>query len=181
MVIEKKLITENTAKALRNRINNMRSLESNKEESDKQFISKYIAVSEQISNVRVRTSINGHYIETDEPESLGGSNKAPSPVDLLFAAIANCLEVSGLMYLGLSNLKIKSLKVQVEAYFDKRCALINGPMAGLYDISYKWFVETDENLKKIEKILAKVEKTCPVVGSLKRNHDDDISETIVIL
>ena len=168
----KKLLTQETIEAYTKRFQSMMELKFS-EEGDKKYIEEVIAEAEQINNLHVRTRINDITIDNDEPESLGGSNKAPRPMDTLLASLANCLEISALLYFSFSNLKINTVKVQVKATFDKRAVLpIKGaPMPGFYNINYIWYIDTDENEKKVERILDKVKRNCPVKGTFTRSHE----------
>jgi hypothetical protein len=67
---------------------------------------------------------------------------------------------------------MNSINVKVEAMYDKRSSLNPKaePFPGFFDIKYAWYVETDENLKKIDQILRKVEEICPVKGKLNKDH-----------
>jgi len=167
-----KLLTKETIEAYTKRIKSMQELKFS-EEGNIKFIEEIVAESEQIENLHVKARINDKVIENDEPESLGGFNKAPRPMDTLLASLANCLEISALLYFSFSNLKVKSVKVKVLATFDKRAVLpLRGaPMPGFYDIKYIWYIDTDESEKRIEKVLDKVNQNCPVKGTFSRSHE----------
>jgi len=167
-----KLLTQKTIEAYTKRFKSMMDLKFS-EEGDLKYIEEVVAEAEQIDNLHVRTTINDVTIDNDEPESLGGSNKAPRPMDTLLASLANCLEISALLYFSFSNLKVDSVKVQVKATFDKRAVLLikGAPLPGFYNINYKWIIKTNENLKKVEEVLKKVEQNCPVKGTFSRSHD----------
>jgi uncharacterized OsmC-like protein len=141
-------------------------------EGDKLFISKVTAISEQIDNLHVKATVGNFIIECDGPKDLGGSETIPGPMPMLLASLANCLEITALLYLSLSNLKVKSIKVKVEAIYDKRAALNpkKEPFPGFIDIKHSWYIDTDENLKNIDSVLQKVEEVCPVKGTFNKNH-----------
>jgi len=166
------LISDESLKAYKERYELMQKNEDT-EEGDKLFISKVIAVSEQIENLRVKAKIGKFEIESDGPEELGGSGTVPGPMPMLLATIANCLEITALLYLSFSNAKVNSLHLKVEGIHDKRSALNpqEEPFPGFLEIKYTWYVDTDESLKKIDHLLKKAEEICPVKGTFKINHN----------
>ena len=49
-------------------------------------------VTSSTDTLRQRTLVNDrHWVETDEPEDLGGEDTAPTPLELLPAALASCV------------------------------------------------------------------------------------------
>ena len=169
--MRKQLIREESLEAYKDRFENM--LKHHKSaEGDKLFIAKVSAVSEQIENLHVKAKIGDFVIESDGPKDLGGSGTVPGPMPMLLASIANCLEITALLYLSLSNMNVNSISVKVEALYDIRSSLNPKiePLPGFFDIKYAWYVETDENLKKIDRILRKVEEITPVKGTFNKDH-----------
>jgi len=83
-----------------------------------------------------------------------------------------CLEITALLFLSVSDVKVSSLSIKVEAMHDKRSALNpkKEPFPGFFDIKYIWYIETDENLKKVDHLLLKAEEVCPVKGTFSKNH-----------
>jgi len=169
--MNKSLISDISLKAYRDRFEKMQ-IHKDTEEGNTLFISKVEAESEQIDNLHVIAKVGNFKIENDGPKELGGSGKVPGPLPMLLATLANCLEITALLYLSFSNVKVKSIKVKVEATHDKRSALDpkKEPLPGFYDIKPTWYIDTEENSEKIEQILKKVEDVCPIKGTLNRTH-----------
>ena len=170
--MNEKLISDDTLKAYRDRFQKMQE-HKNTEKGDELFISRLVAISEQIDNMHVKAKIGDFEIENDGPKELVGTTNMPSPIPMFLATYANCLEITALLYLSFSNVKVNSIKVKIEATLDKRSALdpINEPFPGLYDIKYTWYVDTEESLKKIDLILKKAEEICPVKGTFNKHHE----------
>ncbi len=179
MSSNKKLINKETLNAYRNRFQKMQKYKFTKE-GDELFVSKLVAISEQINNMHVKARIGDLEIHNDGPKELGGTNKGPSPMQSLLASLANCLEITAMLYFTFRNLKVNSVKLKVEATLDRRSALEpkKAPFPGFYDINYTWYIDSEENLKKIERILETVEDICPVKGTFKRDHS--LSQKIIL-
>ena len=170
--MSKKLITEESRIAYLNRNNKMQELGFS-EKGDQLFISTLVAESEQIDNLHVKAKINNFEIENDAPEDLGGKSGRPPPMQALLATYANCLEITALLYFSFSNIKANSIKVRVEATLDKRSALLTkeSPLPGFFNITQTWYIDSNESLNKINKVLERVEKICPVGGTFLRSHE----------
>ncbi len=171
MIMNNKLISDDSLKAYKIRFKDMEK-EKDTEKGKELFVIKMVAISEQINNLHVKAKINNIEIENDGPEDLGGSGEIPGPMPMFLASIANCLEITALLYLSYSNIKVNSINVKVEANYDKRSALNpkKEPFPGFHNLNITWYLNTEENFKKIERILKKVEDICPVKGTLTRIH-----------
>lgn len=178
--MSKKLLNDEIVSAYRKRLEKMKKYMFTKK-GDEIFITTLVAEAEQLKNLHIRTKVNGFEIECDEPEELGGTNNAPNPVQLLLASLANCLEISALLYSTFAKLAINSLKVKIEATYDKRSVLADkqAPLPGFYNYKVTWYIDTEENIRKIERVLKKVEKNCAVRGSLE--NPKKFEENIVLL
>jgi len=167
-----KLVSDETLKAYMDRYEKMQKY-LDTDEGDRLFVSKVTAVSEQIDNLHVKATNGNFVIENDGPKDLGGSGNVPGPMPMFLASLANCLEITALVYLSLSNVKVNSISVKVEAMHDKRSALNPNkePLPGFFDIKYVWYIDTNENLKKVDRILKKAEEVCPVRRTCSKHHE----------
>lgn len=148
--------------------------------SDKLFINRMVAVSKQINNLHVRSKINDFYVDNDGSNKMGGSNKGPSPMECLLATLANCLEQTALLYFTFMGVKVNSVQVKVEASQDLR-SLMNpkeSPYPGFFDFKITWIIDPEDDLRKVNRVLRKVEDACPVKGTVSR--PQIFSEEIVV-
>ncbi|MBN1802723.1 MAG: OsmC family protein [Candidatus Lokiarchaeota archaeon] len=177
--MSKKLISDETVSAYKNRLDNMNKYKFT-EEGDRLYISTMVAESEQVENLHVRTKIGNISIECDAPKELNGSGTISTAMNQLLASLGNCMQITALIYFTFADVKIKSLKVKLEATYDKRAVLIlkDAPLPGFYDYKITWFIESDENIRKIKQVLERVERNCPVRGSLV--NPKKFSEEIVL-
>lgn len=169
---EKKLINDKTLDLYLKRLEKIKQLGYSRE-GDSEFIETLTAVSEQVDNLHVKAEVNGFEIECDEPKSIGGTEKAPNPLELLLASMANCLELTAMMFFSFMKLDVNGVKVEVNASYDKRSLMLKqgNNLPGLYDISYTWYIDTSEKRTTIERVLSQVEESCPVKWTLQKNHD----------
>jgi putative redox protein len=61
-------------------------------------------------------SINasGHLLSADEPESVGGTGRGPTPYDLLCAALGACTTITLRMYAKRKELQVESIQTEVD-------------------------------------------------------------------
>ena len=163
------LLTNETVAAYMRRFREMQKYKYTKK-GDELFIEKRVAVSEQINNLHVQAKINEFVVDNDGAKEVGGSSKGPCPMECLLAALANCLEQTALLYFTFQGVRIKSVKVRVEASQDKRSALNprESPFPGFFDFKIIWYIDSDEDPKKIKRVLRRVEDNCPVKGTVSR-------------
>ena len=167
---KEKLVTDQTIDAYIKRLKKMEEYHFN-EKGNELFIEKYVARSEQVNNLYVNAIINDFKIFNDEPKDYG-TDRAPKPMETFLASIANCLEISALLYFSFAKLQIESLSVEVEGKIDKRSVLAdkNRPSPGFFDIKIKWYIDSDESLNKIEGVIKKVYNNCHALGTLSKIH-----------
>ena len=94
--------------------------------------------------------------------------------------MANCLELTAMMFFSFMRLNVSNVKVKVKAKYDKRSTMLKkeNAMPGLYDIRYKWYIDTIESKKRIEKALRKVQEACPVKWTLQK--ENNFTQDIVL-
>ncbi|MFZ5974201.1 MAG: OsmC family protein [Bacillota bacterium] len=107
-------------------------------------------------------------IMVDEPESLGGLDEAPNPVEYLLAALAGCLNVVGHVVAREMHLELKGLTMEVEGNLNPERFLGKSmaERAGYKQIRVILHpdMQADEATKK--KWLETIEQRCPVSDNI---------------
>jgi uncharacterized OsmC-like protein len=107
-------------------------------------------------------------VVTDEPDSLGGTNTASSPLELLLASFVGC---EGVIINGVA----KAMKFDYEGV-DFECSGqidIRGPkgVSGIRPyfetVELKITLHTDEPSERVEKLVKNVEHRCPVMNLMR--------------
>jgi putative redox protein len=104
---------------------------------------------------RVTHSNSRHVFYADEPETLGGKNTAPTPDELLEAALASCTLVTLRMYTNHKQWKVGEIAVSVSLVREKDKSIITRELHFENELS-------DEQKQR----LAQVAKACPVSKTL---------------
>jgi len=97
-----------------------------------------------------------HRLHTDEPEAVGGEGSAPSPHELLPAALAGCVSTVLVMYARTKRWDLGRVSVEVD--YDHRAT----PRRFDVTITLTGDLST-EQLERLERVAA----TCPVRRSLE--------------
>lgn len=107
--------------------------------------------------------------------SIGGSQEAPVPGDLLCAALASCQESSLRMVANVYGIVITALSVDVKAHVDVRGTL---GMSSLVPVGFQ-LIEVEANLdvapgtsaEKVRHLLRAAERACVVLQTLRGGVD----------
>ncbi len=106
---------------------------------------------------------------SDEPESLGGENEGPNPVEYVLGAFAACQEIVIKAHAGQLGIDLKSVKVDVSGDLDLHGFLnISKARAGFTSLKYHTTIETDEeDPVKLQKLKDISTANCPVLDIIQ--------------
>lgn len=129
----------------------------------------YTATAKPINGTpRHEVNVNGrHTITTDEPATLGGTDTAPTPHELLAAILASCVSTMLMLYAKPRDIDLDDLRVDVDYDADTT------PRQVKITIHLPDHL-TDDQVKRLEKVA----ETCPVRRALEAGFTFD--EQLVI-
>lgn len=128
-------------------------------------------LAERMVQITTENGYSGRYrtshgdVEFDEPEDIGGSGSAPSPVDHLLGALGSCLSLSVRTMAERDGIDVGPVHCEVVG------APENGP---LEEVRVNLDVETDASEEAIDRTLRKAERACYVARSLS----DDLQVSV---
>jgi uncharacterized OsmC-like protein len=109
-----------------------------------------------------------HVIRIDEPESLGGSNTGPNPVELVLDALGGCLVILMNAFAPAHGVELKSVSAKVEGDLDPDGFMGRSDVRpGFSAMRYRLEVESDSDPAKLADLIEHVERACPVKDTLK--------------
>ncbi|MFB3103117.1 MAG: OsmC family protein [Alphaproteobacteria bacterium] len=133
-------------------------------------VATFVADSRQVQGLQSETKIRNFTITVDEPESLGGTDTGPNPVELILGALASCQEITYRAFAESLEIPLDNVSVRIEGDLDQRgfFAVNDNVRAGFQDI--RGVVELDssaseEELAELRKI---VDAHCPVLDILRK-------------
>ena len=113
-------------------------------------------------------SIREHALNVDEPESLGGTNKGPNPVELILASLGTCQEITYRAYAAAMGIPLDGVSVTMEGDIDLRgfFAVDDTVRPGYESIKGTVHIESNASAEQIEQLRQVVNAHCPVLDIL---------------
>lgn len=109
--------------------------------------------------------VRGFKVTIDEPEILGGTNKAPNPVEYVVLAQASCLSIVLKLLAQQKKIDLKEIEIDAKSSFDLD-AFFKGEPVGLKEIDLTVKMKSSETTETLKKLLEEAERICPVKNTL---------------
>ena len=130
---------------------------------------KTVTVESKLDEKLVITSdIRGHKVIVDQPAAAGGTDTGPTPLELVFAALAGCIGTIGRIVAMQERIDLKGMTIKVEGDLDTD-GLLGKPIEGRIGFEGLTItVDVDADLSDEEKMafIHKVDRRCPVSENL---------------
>lgn len=122
-------------------------------------------IKDQNSEAKVR----GFTVIQDEPESIGGTGKGPTPTDYIIASVGFCENVTFARNAGLAGLSIDSLETTVTGSWDRRGLFeIDQVTPRFNSITVETKVSTRDPVERAVQVAGETHRRCPVHATLTR-------------
>ncbi|HVH14145.1 MAG TPA: OsmC family protein [Candidatus Angelobacter sp.] len=122
-------------------------------------------VKDQRSEARVRSFT----LIQDEPESVWGTGKGPTPTDCFIASVGFCENVIFARNASIANLAIDSLETTVTGTWDRRGLFdIDGVRPNFKTITVDTKITTRDPVQKVVEVANQTNRQCPVHATLSR-------------
>ncbi|MHA6252547.1 OsmC family protein [Oceanobacillus sp. CAU 1775] len=118
--------------------------------------------------VLVETTARQHRVIVDEPASLGGTDTAMNPVELLLSALGACQSIVARTYAEKFGINLNDFKVELEGDLDTDGFLGKADVRpGFSNIRSTYSIETDAPEEKVVEFLEFLENHCPVGDTIE--------------
>jgi uncharacterized OsmC-like protein len=122
-------------------------------------------IRDQNSEAQVR----GFTLVQDEPESVWGTGKGPTPTDYFVTSIGFCENVIFARNASLAKLSIDSLETTVTGSWDRRGLFeIEGFSSFFKSITVETRILTTDSVEKVVEVARQTHRRCPVHATLSR-------------
>lgn len=116
----------------------------------------------------IESDIRGHRIIIDQPTNAGGSDRGPTPLELLFASLAGCIGSIGRIVAMQKRIQLRGMRIKVEGPLDTD-GLLGKPIdgrVGFEGITVSVDVDADMSAEEKEAFIHEVDRRCPVSENL---------------
>ena len=108
-------------------------------------------------------------ITSDEPPKLGGTDRAPNPVEQLLGSLGNCLAVGYAANASVAGITIRDLRIDLDGDIDLHAFLgLADGHAGFSAIRVAVHLDTDADEAAVAELHRKVAATSPVGQTLTK-------------
>jgi len=133
-------------------------------------LAKYRATLSLKEGLHVLSIFRKHQIDLDESKHLGGTDKGPSPIELLLAALGGCQMITLAFFAPRLGVKLKNVETEVEGYLDPRGFMgVSGVRPGFQKIRISTKIQAEGDPEKIKELIKMAEERCPVNDNIKNN------------
>lgn len=121
----------------------------------------------QDEGVRTAIQVRDFTLTTDEPETLGGTDQGPNPMELVLSALVGCASVMLRMIAGEQGLEYNSADFDVRGTLDTRgLAGVPGVCRHFLSVTGTVRVRT-RDAATLAQVAAAIEDRCPVFNLLR--------------
>lgn len=104
----------------------------------------------------------------DEPEILGGTDKAPNPVEMLIGAAASCFAITFEVMASQNNIELKNVSIEIDAQLNAAVFLgLEEGKGGILNPVITLTADTSADKETLKKVAETALKNSPVINSLK--------------
>lgn len=115
-----------------------------------------------------KTIARNFVLHTDEPTSLGGTDSAADPVELLLASIATCFSIGFVTHAAKRGIDFSDLIIETEGDLDLRgyFGLDRSVRPGYTNIRYKVKVKSDASIEQLEELRQLAHELSPMIETV---------------
>ena len=130
-----------------------------------QAVATFAASSRGLDGLHRRVSIRDFSVEVDEPPVLGGTDRAPNPVEYALAALATCQEITYRLHAAALGIALDDVRVELKGDIDLRgfFAVDPGVRPGFSKISGTVHFDSTASEDDLRRLKDTVDAHCPVL------------------
>ena len=122
-----------------------------------------------VKNQNSEAKVRGFTVIQDEPESVGGTGKGPTPTDFFVTSVGFCENVIFARNAALAKLSIDYLETIVTGSWDRRGLFeIEGVSPHFKTITVETRISTKDSVEKAAEVARQTHRRCPIHATLSR-------------
>lgn len=129
---------------------------------------KFRIKAQRASDAKTIVKARNFEIIVDEPQSFGGTDLAPNPVEYVLAALAGCLNVTGSLIAKEMGFELRDLQIEISGNLNpaRLFGKTDVERAGYNSVEVKMIPDSDADEVTLNEWLRKVESRCPVSDNI---------------
>lgn len=132
-----------------------------------------------VKNQNSETKVRGFTLVQDEPESVWGTGKGPTPTDFFVTSIGFCENVIFVRNAALAGLSIDSLETNVTGSWDRRGLFEIDEVSPFFKtITVETRISTKDPVEKVVEVARQTHRRCPVHATLARATEMNFKLTV---
>lgn len=130
-----------------------------------QAVATFAVESRAQGGLHRRVSVRGFSLEVDEPPLLGGTDRAPNPVEYALAALATCQEITYRLHAAALGIPLHEVSVKLEGDVDLRgfFGVDEAVRPGFTQIRGSVRFDSPASPEQLQELKAVVDAHCPVL------------------
>ncbi len=118
-----------------------------------------------------RVEVRSFVVDIDEPAALGGTDRAPNPVEYTLAALAACQEITYHVHAAALGIPINAVTVTLEGKLDLRgfFSVAPHPRPGFTEIVGSVRIDSPASEERLKHLKDVVDAHCPVLDLLRNS------------
>jgi uncharacterized OsmC-like protein len=122
----------------------------------------------QVDGLRSEAALRQFNLTVDEPAALGGTDRGPSPVELVLAALGTCQEITYRLYADALGIPLTGVSVRLTGNLDMRGFFAVDPEVrpGYQSIAATVVLDSPASDADLARLKATVDRHCPVLDIL---------------
>ena len=115
------------------------------------------------------TRVRNFAVPADEPNAVGGTDRGPSPMELVLTALSACITISIVYSAAEDGIEVRSIEIDAEGDLDLRglFEIAGDVRPGFLDVRLTVRVDADAPREKIRELVNRGCRRSPVVDSLE--------------
>jgi len=118
---------------------------------------------------RSEAKLRGHCLTVDEPESFGGTDTGPNPVEIILAALGTCQEITYRAFAAALGIPINAVSVKLEGDLDLRgfFAVDDDVRPGYQSVKGTVRIDSEASEEELQQLKQVVDAHCPVLDIIR--------------
>lgn len=122
-----------------------------------------------VENQHSEATVRGFTVVQDEPASVMGGGKGPTPTDFFVAAVGFCENVIFAREAALSGIEVQRLETTVTGRWDRRGLFeIDGVEPAFTEVTVETKVTTRDSVERVAEAARATHRRCPVHATLRK-------------